>query len=228
MAKAKTMDLEPLDENIVKLELVGDTDLILHARSRYYVQCEVWKQTHDKGAEPPKIYKQGKNKWESLITSIHWEKPIEFHDEDIMLYSEEEWEEIVKNNRPCILTSAFVKSFKESFITFYKDSTGRAGTDFTRGVNIAGSIVPVDFATARIEEAIVPTMGAGKGSSVYCGCNVFSGWKTEITISCPKVVFPLDTLVQIVSTTGKYIGIGTQRANGYGRYHIESATVING
>ena len=136
--------------------------------------------------------------------------------------------ELIKNNRPCILTSAFVKSFKESFITFYKDSTGRAGTDFSRGVNISGSIVPVDFATARIEEAIVPTMGGGKGAPVYCGCNVFSGWKTEIVISCPKVVFPLDTLVQIVATSGKYIGIGTQRMNGYGRYHISNATIIGG
>ena len=228
MAKAKSISLEPLDENVVKLELVGDTDLILHARSRYYERCEIWKQTHPKGAEPPKQYKQEKNKWEQLITSIHWENPIEFHDEDISLYCEEEWKELIKNNRPCILTSAFVKSFKESFITFYKDSTGRAGTDFSRGVNISGSIVPVDFATARIEEAIVPTMGGGKGAPVYCGCNVFSGWKTEIVISCPKVVFPLDTLVQIVATSGKYIGIGTQRMNGYGRYHISNATIIGG
>lgn len=227
MAKEKTISLEPLKENIVRLTLVGDTDLILHARSRYYVQCEVWKQSHDKGAEPPAIYKQGKNIWEGIITSIHWEKPIQFHDEDISLYLEEEWRDYITNNRPCILTSAFVKSFKETFITFYKDSTGKAGTDFSRGVNIEKDICPVDFASARIENSIVSTMGAGKGAPVLASCNVFSGWRTEITISCPQVVFPLDTLVQIVATSGKYIGIGTQRGNGYGRYHIESADVIS-
>lgn len=225
MAKSKTISLEPLEENVVKVELEGDTDLILHPRSRYYLQSEIWKQTHDKGEDLPNIFKQGKNKWEGLITSIHWMKPIQFHDEDIQLYSEEEWKDYMENNRPGILTMAFAKSFKESFITFFKDSTGKAGTDFTRGVNIAETIVPIEFSSVRIEEAIVPTKGIG-GSTVYCGCNVFSGWKTEITVSCPKVVLPLNTLVQIISTTGKYIGIGTQRANGYGRYHISNATII--
>ena len=93
--------------------------------------------------------------------------------------------------------------------------------------NVDLTIVPIEFSSVRIEEAIVPTKGIG-GSTVYCGCNVFSGWKTEITVSCPKVVLPLNTLVQIISTTGKYIGIGTQRANGYGRYHIANATIIGG
>ncbi len=273
MAKEKVISVEPLKENIITMDLVGDTDLMLHARSRYYVQCEVWKQSHDKGSEPPAIYKQGKNIWEPLITSIHWEKPIQFHDEDISLYSEEEWKEYIENNRPCILTSAFVKSFKESFITFFKDTTGRAGTDFSRSVNLEGSICPVDFTSARIENSIVPTMGAGnitffkdttgragtdfsrsvnlegsicpvdftsariensivptmgagKGAPVLASCNVFSGWKTQITVSCPQIVFPLETLIQIISTTGKYIGIGTQRGNGFGRYHIENVTVL--
>lgn len=226
MAKEKVISVEPLKENIITMDLVGDTDLMLHARSRYYVQCEVWKQSHDKGSEPPAIYKQGKNIWEPLITSIHWEKPIQFHDEDISLYSEEEWKEYIENNRPCILTYAFVKSFKESFITFFKDTTGRAGTDFSRSVNLEGSICPVDFTSARIENSIVPTMGAGKGAPVLASCNVFNGWKTKITVSCPQIVFPLETLIQIISTTGKYIGIGTQRANGFGRYHIENVTVV--
>ena len=226
MAKAKTINLEPLDENMVELELVGDTDLILHPRSRYYLMSEIWKQTHDKGEDMPNIFKQGKNKWEGLITSIHWMQPIEFHDEDISLYTEEEWNDYMKNNQPGILTMAFAKSFKEAFVTFYRDSTGKAGTDFQRALNISETIVPIEFASVRIEEAIVPTKGIG-GSTVYCGCNVFSGWKTKIVVSCPKIVFPLNTIIQIIATSGKYIGIGTQRANGYGRYHIESATVIN-
>lgn len=226
MENSSQIKLEPLKENIVILDLEGDSDLILHARSRYFVQSEVWRQTHDKGAEPPAIFKQPKNKWESLITSIHWEKPIVFHDENIGLYSEEEWNEYMKSNRPCILPYAFVKSFKETFITFYKDTTGKAGTDFERGINIKENICPVDITSVSVSEAIVPTMGSGKGSSVYCGCNVFSGWKTRLTLSCPQVVFPMETLVQIVATSGKYIGIGTQRKNGFGRYHIETATVI--
>lgn len=48
----------------------------------------------------PEIYNQGKNIWEGLITGIHWEKPITFHDEDISLYTQEEWESYMKDNRP--------------------------------------------------------------------------------------------------------------------------------
>ena len=125
MAKAKSFTIEPLKETTLKLELIGDTDLILHKRSRYYEQAECWKQAHDKGTKMPEIYNQSKNIWEGLITGIHWEKPIEFHDEDISLYTQEEWESYMKNNRPCILTQAFKKAFSETFITFFKDSTGK-------------------------------------------------------------------------------------------------------
>lgn len=86
----KHLEIEPLKETVVRLEIEGESDLILHKRSRYYEQSEVWKQAHDKGAKMPQIYSQGKNIWEGLITGIHWENPIEFHDEDIMLYTEEE------------------------------------------------------------------------------------------------------------------------------------------
>lgn len=231
MAKEKIINVEPLKENIIEMDLVGDSDLILHARSKYYLDCEIWKQSHDKGSEPPAIYKQGKSIWEPLITSIHWEKPIQFHDEDISLYSEEEWNDYMNNNRPCILTTAFRKSFMECFITFYKDSTGKNGTDFKRSIAIEGEnskkICPVNFSNVRVENSIVPTRSDGGGSTVLSSCNIFSGWRTRIKVSCPQIVFPIETLIQIISTTGKYIGIGTQRVNEFGRYHIENVTVLN-
>lgn len=60
MAKSKTFTIEPLKETTLKLELIGDTDLILHKRSRYYEQAECWKQAHDKGTKMPEIYNQSK------------------------------------------------------------------------------------------------------------------------------------------------------------------------
>lgn len=43
MAKSKTFTIEPLKETTLRLELIGDTDLILHKRSRYYEHAECWK-----------------------------------------------------------------------------------------------------------------------------------------------------------------------------------------
>nr|DAZ85185.1 MAG TPA: hypothetical protein [Caudoviricetes sp.] len=227
MAKSKTFTIEPLKETTLKLELIGDTDLILHKRSRYYEQAECWKQAHDKGTKMPEIYNQSKNIWEGLITGIHWEKPIEFHDEDISLYTQEEWESYMKDNRPCILTQAFKKAFTETFITFFKDSTGKKGTDIKRSLSMAGSICPVTFSDVEVVSNIVPTSGIS-ASPVLCSSNVFHNWRTIIEVSCPDIVFPHETVLQLIETSGKYIGIGTQRANGNGRYHInpENVTII--
>lgn len=227
MAKSKTFTIEPLKETTLKLELIGDTDLILHKRSRYYEQTECWKQAHDKGTKMPEIYNQSKNIWEGLITGIHWEKPITFHDEDISLYTQEEWESYMKDNRPCILTQAFKKAFTETFITFFKDSTGKKGTDIKRSLSIAGSICPVTFSDVEVVSNIVPTSGIS-ASPVLCSSNVFHNWRTTIEVSCPDIVFPHETVLQLIETSGKYIGIGTQRANGNGRYHInpENVTII--
>lgn len=227
MAKAKSFTIEPLKETTLKLELISDTDLILHKRSRYYEQAECWKQAHDKGTKMPEIYNQSKNIWEGLITGVHWEKPIEFHDEDISLYTQEEWESYMKYNRPCILTQAFKKAFTETFITFFKDSTGKKGTDIKRSLSMAGSICPVNFESVEVVSNIVPTSGIS-ASPVLCSSNVFHNWRTTIEVSCPDIVFPHETVLQLIETSGKYIGIRTQRANGNGRYHInpENVTVI--
>lgn len=222
----KTIKIQPIKETTLVITLEGDTDLILNGRSRQYVRSEVWKQSHDKGSDMPQIFKQSKNIWEQRITSIHWKNPIEYHDEDISLYTEEEWKKYMKENQPCILAMAFAKSFKECFITFFKDGTGKNGSDLDRALNMGGSAYPITFSSARIEDTIVPTSSKQGGSSVISSVNVFSGWKCEIVVSCADIVFPAETLVSIINTAGKYIGIGTQRKNGFGRYHIESVKVI--
>lgn len=222
---AKNIKIEPIKETTMSVKLVGDTDLILNGRSRQYVMSEVWKQSHDKGSEMPAIYRQSKNMWEQRITSIHWKNPIEYHDDDISLYTEEEWNKYMNENQPCILAMAFAKSFKECFLTFFRDSTGKKGTDLSRALNMGGSVFPIDFASVRIEDSIVPTTGLGS-TSVISSVNVFSGWSCEIVVSCADIVFPPETLVSIINTAGKYIGIGTQRSNGFGRYHIESIKAI--
>lgn len=220
--KTKTIEIKPIKENIIVLKLVGDGDLILHKKSRLYEQSEVWKQSHPKGTEMPAKFAV-KNEWEQFITGITWENPIVFHDDDAKLYSEEEWKHYMETNCPCILTQAFGKSFADAFKSFgYKDSTGKAGTDLQRALNFVGNKTPISFATVNPESKLVPNTGINK-TNVVCHQNVFSGWSCELTIRMPEKVFPTETVISIVATAGAYIGIGSQRKNGYGRYHIEEA-----
>ena len=224
--QAKTLVIEQLKVTKLIVELVGDTDLILHKKSRSFEREQVWKQSHGKGAKVPQEYTESKNPWEKFITSITWDKPIAFHDDDCELYSEEEWKDYMASNRPCILPQAFTKSFAETFKTFgFKDSTGKAGTDLQRALNIVGSKIPISFANVEPESILVPNGGISN-TNVVCHQNLFSGWRCFIEINVPDIVFPYETILSLVDTAGKYIGIGSQRKNGMGRYHIENVEVI--
>ena len=78
----KVFQFEQIKEGRMLVTIQGDTDLILCKKSRSYEREEVFKQSHPKGTKIPAEYQQAYNLWEKLITSIHWENPITFHDED--------------------------------------------------------------------------------------------------------------------------------------------------
>lgn len=224
----EVLNLEPIQRTYLKVELIGDSDLILHGMDRYTTMKMIWEREHPENTPLPAIFQQDKtnpNIWQQLITSIHWLHPIEFHDEDISLYSQEEWERYMKENTPCILSRAFLKSFKEVVISFYK-YTKLKGTDLRRSINITNPLCPVTFENVEIRKSIANTREDGGGSPVLSEANVFSGWKTEIEIKAPATVFPTESILAIIQSAGEFIGIGTQRANGYGRYHIGSVQEI--
>ena len=74
----KHLEIEPLKETVVRLEIEGESDLILHKRSRYYEQAEVWKQGHDKGAKMPEIYSQGKISGRDLLQAFTGKTQLNF------------------------------------------------------------------------------------------------------------------------------------------------------
>lgn len=222
MAKTeKIIELESIKKTLISAEIIGADELILHQKDRCYVLREIFKQSHDEGEEIPK-YLETNNMWQYLITGIRWEKPIVFHD-DPELYSEEEYNDYMANNRPCISTYAFKKSLAETFISFgYKKSTGKHGTDLERTLAVVGSQVPVDFAYSMHESKIVNTRKNGTGSNVICHENHFGGWKTHIDIIVPEGSFPAKTVVSLLKTAGEFIGIGSRRKEGFGRYRIDN------
>ena len=224
----KTFSLEPVKQTIIDVELVGTSDLILNKKCRSYERAEVWKQTNPKGAKMPKDLDQDYNLWEHLITSITWNKPIEFHDDDYSLYTQEEWERYMRENNPCILASAFVGAMSEGFKTFgFKDATGKAGTDFKRAVNFQSPKFPITFSGVGYEQKLIPTQGISR-TNVVGQYNVFSGWKCRVQLACADVVFPYETIVDLLATTGRFIGIGTQRKNGFGHFEIGKTEVHEG
>ena len=223
-----TINLEPVKQTIIDVELIGSSDLILNKKCRSYERSEVWKQTHPKGSKMPKELDQEFSLWEHLITSLTWNKPIEFHDDDYSKYTQEEWETYMRENNPCILAAAFAGAMSEAFKTFgFKDSTGKAGTDLRRSVNFQSPKFPIEFQAVEYEQKLVPNTGINK-TNVVAQYNVFHNWKCKLRILTADVVFPYETIIDLLATTGKFIGVGTQRKNGYGHFEIGEVNVSEG
>jgi len=222
--KTETIKIEPLRQSVLTFDIVGDSPLILNKKARSFEMQEIFKQSHPKGTAIPDALNQPYCLWERLITSVAWENPVEFHDDDYSLYTEEQWEHIIQTNRPCILSKAWKSSWCEAFKSFWKDKTGKNGTDFERSVNICGSIQPVDFTMATYSQHLTPNTGMNK-VNVLAQHNIFNGWRCSIEVRFVEDVFPKETIIGIIQSAGTYIGIGTKRKEEYGRYHIENVKI---
>ncbi len=209
----------------VAIALVGDTDLILCKKARSFEREQIFIQSHPKGTKVPAEYQQPYNLWERLITSVHWLNPIEFHDDNHELYTEEEWKRYMETNKPCILGKAFKDSLTETFKSFgFKEATKKNGTDFARTINIS-NINPISFAEVGYDQHLAVSNAIGN-PNVITQQNVFRGWSCTIEIKYLERVLPLDTICELIQASGEFIGIGSRRGEGYGKYHIESIKEI--
>ena len=217
-AKVEKITLNPIRTSNFTVCIEGDSDLILCKKARSFELSEIFKQSHPKGTQMPAELSQPYNVWEKLITSIHWKNPITLHD-DWSLYSEAEWNDYMANNQPLILGKAFQDSLKEAFISCgFKESTGKAGTDFRRTISIASTIA-VKFSGVTADEHLAMTNGKDK-VNVLTQANIFSGWKCEIPVVSLESAFPKQTIIELFDMAGTFIGIGSRRGEGYGRYHV--------
>ncbi|MBR3645238.1 MAG: hypothetical protein IKN54_02370 [Lachnospiraceae bacterium] len=218
-----TMEISPIKicSMIVKIE--GDSDLILCKKARSYEREEIEKQSHPKGYKIPAEFQQPYNMWEKLITSIHWLKPIAYHDTDYSLYSEDEWNRYMAENSPCVLGKAFQESLKEAFISCgFKESTSKNGSDLKRTVSFQ-SMIPISFAQAGYSQHLAQTSGMSK-VNVLTQQNYFTGWSAEVKINYLETAFPKETLIELIQCAGKFIGLGARRGEEYGRYHVVAVT----
>ena len=218
--------LEQIAPKTMIVTVEGTSDLILCKKSRSYEREEVFKQSHPKGTKIPAEYQQPYCLWEKLITSLHWLNPIEFHDDDYSLYTEEEWAKYMRENKPCILANSWIGSFNESFISCgFKDSTGKAGTDLKRTISFE-TLTPISFARAGYDQHLAQTSGLSR-TNVLTQQNVFSGWYADVEIHYLPIAFPKETVLSIMQSAGVFIGVGARRKEGYGRYKVTTCRDID-
>lgn len=205
---ANTIDVVQIVPKRAVISIEGDTDLVLNKYSD--------RDTRFLTAEDRKQIKEKPNRWEDIITKIHWRDPLP----NVNLYleaNEEMMNDLLKTNAPCISAFGLKKSFGQAVV---RNEIDKYATKFDIAMNVVapkGDNIPITFSEWFIDEKL---MQPQKGAPITAIVNHFVGWKADIPISYVDHVFSLEQIVNIVNLAGFGLGIGSGRKSGYGRYHV--------
>ena len=203
---SNTIELRPLVIKHARIYIEGDGDLCLNkmnARSTRILLSD-----DRKAIQPPP------NKWEDIITAIHWRDPLP--EDTYNICDEALLNKLSKENAPCISAFGLRKSFGQAVV---RNEIDKYATKFDNAVNITAprNLVPITFDKWTIDERL---MSPKRGAPVTVRLNIFSGWKAEFQIDYTEHVYSLEQILNIINYAGFGLGIGSGRTSGYGRYHI--------
>lgn len=195
------------------ISIEGDGDLVLNKMNKRNERTLL--------ADDRKKVKEVPNKWEDIITAIHWRDGLNVED-TYTECSEGTMIDLLERNAPCITAFGLKKSFGQAVV---RNEIDKYATKFDNAVNVVADrgLVPITFAEWSVDEKL---MSPKKGSPVTVRLNHFSGWKAEITIKYTDHVYSLEQIVNIINLAGFGLGIGSGRTSGYGRYHVTGVTQI--
>ena len=203
--------IEPANVKYATVTIEGDGDLVLNkmnaANERTLIADDrkgqaLWEAQHN-------------NKWEQIITSMHWRDGIPVEETNSEC-SEELFFSMLEKNAPCLTSFGLKKSWCQAVV---RNEIDKYATKFDNAVNIiaTGGLVPITFADWKLDTRL---MTPKRGAPITTRLNHFIGWKAEIRISYTEHVYSLNEIVNIINYAGFGIGIGSGRTSGYGRYHV--------
>ena len=209
MAREKGIRLDNLEalSKTAVVTIEGDGDIVLNkmnARNERALTAEDRK----KSREVP-------NEWEDIITSIHWRDGIPMKN-SYTESTEEAFEQMLKENAPCITAFGLKKSFGQAVV---RNEIDKYATKFDNAVNIvaANGLVPISFVSWTPDRRL---MSPKKGAPINVTLNHFSGWRAKFMIKYTEHVYSLEQILNIINLAGFGLGIGSGRSSGYGRYHV--------
>ena len=210
-AQENVVQVIPVEVKYVTVTIEGDGDLVLNrmnaSNSRQLL-------ADDRKAQAL-FEAQHKNKWEDVITSIHWRDGIPTEDTNSEC-TEEMFYQMLKDNAPCISAFGMKKSWGQAVV---QNEVDKYSTKFNNAVNIiaTGGLVPIRFTEWRLDERL---MSPKRGAPVTTRLNHFIGWSADIQIAYTEHVYSLNEIITIINYAGFGLGIGSGRTSGYGRYKV--------
>ena len=221
----KTENKQPVIIKEIKVEralvtIEGKSDLVLNKMN---ASSSRWLMADDRKAQA--LWEsQNKNKWENIITSMHWKNPIPLtgDNSDGLATNRECNEEMFwsmldsANNAPCISAFGLKKSWGQAVV---QQEIDKYRTKFDAAVNIVADrgLIPIKFAEWNLDERL---MSPQRGAPVSVQLNHFIGWSAEIPIEFTTNVYSISEIMTVINYAGFSIGIGSGRSSGFGRYSI--------
>ena len=178
-----TIELAHINVKSARIFIEGDSDLVLNAMNA--------RNTRVLTADDRKKIREVPNKYEDIITAIHWRDGIPTDDTyancDAQMLAD-----MLKNNAPCITAFGLKKSFGQAVV---RNEIDKYATKFDNAVNIVAprGLVPITFATHFIDTRL---MTPKRGAPVTCRLNHFQGWKAEIPISYTSHVYSISEIAK--------------------------------
>lgn len=210
-AEVEEIRIEAANVKSAIITIEGDGDLVLNrmnaANERALIADDrkaqaLWENQHV-------------NKWEQIITSMHWRDGIPCEDTNAEC-TEEMFYKMLEENAPCITAFGLKKSWGQAVV---RNEIDKYATKFDNAVNIIaqGGLIPITFSDWKLDTRL---MTPKRGSPITTRLNHFQGWKAEILINYTEHVYSINEIATIINYAGFGLGIGSGRSSGYGRYHI--------
>lgn len=209
--KTEVVTIQPMNVKHAIICIEGSTDLVLNRMNASNTRALL---TEDRKAQAL-WERQHQNKWENIITAIHWRDPLPMEDTNSES-SEELFYKLLKENAPCISSFGLKKSWGQAVV---QNNISKYSTNFAASVNIVSpnGLVPITFAEWRLDERL---MSPKRGAPVSVALSHFLNWKAEIPIEYTEGTYSFQEIVTIINAAGFGIGIGSGRTSGYGRYSV--------
>ena len=201
----------PVEVKYVTVTIEGDGDLVLNKMNASNTRQLI---ADDRKAQA--LWEaQHKNKWEDIITSIHWRDGIPVEDTNAEC-TEELFFKMLEENAPCISAFGLKKSWGQAVV---QNEVDKYSTKFNNAVNIiaTGGLVPIRFSEWRLDERL---MSPKRGAPITTRLNHFIDWSADIQIAYTEHVYSLNEIITIINYAGFGLGIGSGRTSGYGRYKV--------
>lgn len=203
----KQITLAHIDVKHANILIEGDTDLVLNKMNARNMRALI--------ADDRKKVREVPNKWEDIITAIHWRDDLPCKD-TYTECTEEMLYQMLQNNAPCISAFGLKKSFCQAVV---RNEIDKYATKFDNAMNIIvpKGLIPITFAQWSLDERL---MSPKKGSPVNVKLSHFTGWKASFRIDYTEHVYSIEQIVNIINLAGFGIGTGSGKSSGYGRFHV--------